>query len=116
MRPDVVLLKDMADAVYAADLFQVGLDEETFTRVDLVRSAVMYKLIIVGEAAGRLSTELQDAHPEVPWQKVVSFRNRATHGYFAVDWSIVYEIITVDAPRLRSQLLDIISQIEEESS
>jgi uncharacterized protein with HEPN domain len=38
----------------------------------------------------------------------VGFRNIAVHAYFVVDWSIVWETATQDAPRLQRQVLEIL--------
>lgn len=59
MRPDVDLLRDIVKTATELDLIVVGLDEDTFSVSDVVRSAAMYKLIVIGEAAGRLSKALQ---------------------------------------------------------
>lgn len=82
MRPDLVLLRDVERAATAAVSFVGALSVDDFIDNDLVRSAVTYKLIVIGEAANRLPPELKDAHPEIPWPQIISFRNRATHAYW----------------------------------
>jgi uncharacterized protein with HEPN domain len=34
---------------------------------DLIGSAVVQKLAVIGEAAGRVSPELRSRHPQIPW-------------------------------------------------
>ena len=55
MRPDHVLLRDIDDALQAATNFVVDLSKAELIEERLVRDAVMYQLIVVGEAATRLS-------------------------------------------------------------
>jgi len=100
MPHDAALLNDMLEAALAAQLHVAGLDEATFASVRVVRSAVAYELIVIGEAANLLSGEARVQHPGVPWPEVVALRNRVTHGYFAVDWSTVYGIVQQDLPVL----------------
>lgn len=46
-------------------------------------------------------------------QRFISFRNRATHAYFAVDWNIVYEIARRDVPELTDQVNAILEGEEQ---
>lgn len=112
MRPDLVLLRDITRASVAVDAFIVGRSREAFIDDDLLRSAVMYKLIVIGEAVNRLSPDLRAAHGEIDWPGIVAFRNRATHGYFAVDWSIAFEIASADLPALRTAIEPIVAAAE----
>jgi uncharacterized protein with HEPN domain len=100
MRRDRSLLDDIVTAANAACNHAAGLDEDTFASVRSVRSAVAYELIVIGEAANLLSTATRAEYPEVPWPVVVGLRNRVTHGYFAVDWSVVYDVVTRELPAL----------------
>jgi uncharacterized protein with HEPN domain len=79
---------------------------------ELLQSAVLQKLTVIGEAASKLSQEFRDLHPEVEWNDIVSLRNIAVHAYFAVDWPIVWVTASQEVPVLRSQ----IAQILETSS
>lgn len=110
MRPDLVLLRDIERAADAVHGFITGLSHDAFIDDDLRRSAVMYKLIVIGEAANRVTPRLRAAHDEIDWPGIVAFRNRATHGYFAVDWSIAFEIASADLPGLRAVIEPIIAE------
>jgi uncharacterized protein with HEPN domain len=65
-------------------------------------------LIVIGEAASRLSPEFQAAHPEIEWADVIGFRNIAVHEYFAVKWDIVWVAATQDVPTLCNQIAQIL--------
>jgi uncharacterized protein with HEPN domain len=64
--------------------------------------------MIIGEAAARLSPELRDSHPEIPWPDIRGFRNIIVHNYFGIDWEEVWRSATEDAPLLRSQIAGIL--------
>ena len=74
------------------------------------RSAVLQKLIVIGEAAAPLQMDFRERHPGVGWADIVGFRNIAVHQYFAVDWSIVWVTATQDVPDLRRRISLILSQ------
>jgi hypothetical protein len=38
---------------------------------------VLFKLIVIGEASGRVSAGLRTSRPDIPWGQIVTFRNFA---------------------------------------
>lgn len=114
MRRDELYLADMLEACDDIAEFLRGLDEEAFTANKLVRSGVLQRLTVIGEAAGRVSKELRAKHEEVEWGPIAAFRHRLVHGYFAVEWPIVWEAATQEVPVLREQILLILNEPNEE--
>ena len=55
MRTEALYLDDIIDAADGIARFIGDIDKETFLGDDLYQSAVLQKLIIIGEAASRLS-------------------------------------------------------------
>ncbi|MBX3001257.1 MAG: DUF86 domain-containing protein [Caldilineaceae bacterium] len=90
MRPDRLYLTDIIDATDAIQRFLVDVsDEDCFLVDELRQAAVLQKLIVIGEAAARLSVETKQRYSSIEWQDIAGFRNIAVHAYFSVDWSIV---------------------------
>ena len=87
MRSEELYLADIVDTADAIACFMHGIEREGFYRDGLGQSAVLQKLIVIGEAAARLPREFTDQHPDVEWADIIGFRNIAVHDYFSVDWS-----------------------------
>jgi uncharacterized protein with HEPN domain len=66
--------------------------------------AVLHNLMIIGEAAARISPELQLKYPEVGWRVLTDLRNIVVHEYFGVDWNQVWEAATSKVPKLATQV------------
>jgi uncharacterized protein with HEPN domain len=113
LRRDELFLADMVAAADAISAFVAGSNEAEFIANDLLRSAVLQKLTVIGEAAARLSDGLKQQDPTVPWRDIVAFRNIAVHRYFGIDWSIVWIAATSDVPTLRDQASQILSALGE---
>ena len=47
---------------------------------------------------------MQTAHSEIPWYEIIGTRNRLIHGYDAVDYNILWDIVTADFPPLARQI------------
>jgi uncharacterized protein with HEPN domain len=78
---------------------------ETRTKDDLATDrilllALVKEVEIIGEAAGRISSETRTLLPAIPWNDIVAMRNRLIHGYFDVDPSIVWATLTLNLPEL----------------
>lgn len=102
MRSEALYLRDIVDAIEAIERFTAGLDENRFAVDELVQSAVLQKLSVIGEAAARLPEETRKRRPETPWKEIIGFRNVAVHAYFSVDWKIVHVTIRDDLPALKT--------------
>lgn len=110
MRREKLYLADIVAAADAIQRFLSNVSPETFTTDELRQSAVLQKLIVIGEAAARLPPEFRERHAEIQWADIVGFRNIAVHEYFAVNWSIVWVTATHDVPTLRRQIAQILSE------
>lgn len=101
---DSVTLRQMLDYIEEA----IALVKDR-TRADIESDRVFFlalvKLVeIVGEAATRISEPMQASHPEITWHEIIGTRNRLIHGYDAVDYNILWDIVTADFPSLVAQL------------
>lgn len=104
MRREQLFLRDIVEAADAIRDFVSGHTEQTFLQSELLRSAVVQKLTIIGEAAARLPSELKQRHAAIPWADIVGFRNILVHAYFGIQWDIVWRAATEEVPQLREQV------------
>ena len=109
MRRDDLFLNDIIEATDHIAAFLTPGDFETFQKSEMMRSAVVQKLAIIGEAAARVSEGLRNRHPEIPWPQIVAFRNILIHAYFGIDWDEVWRAARNRCPFLREQVAGIIA-------
>lgn len=109
MRREELYLADIVEAVDGINNFISGKSRESFLQDDLLRSAVLQKLTIIGEAAARLPKDFQQEYPEIEWADIAAFRNIAIHAYFSIDWNIVWVTATVEAPDLKQKIVKILA-------
>jgi uncharacterized protein with HEPN domain len=77
---------------------------------ELLSLALTRVVEIIGEAATRVSHESQQDYALIPWPQIIGLRNRLVHGYDAVDFEILWDIIHSDIPPLIEQLEAIIEK------
>lgn len=76
----------------------------SFDRDELIQTWVVHHLQIIGEAAARLSASFRDAHPSIPWARVIAMRNVLVHDYFGIDLEEVWQVVERDLPPLEREL------------
>ena len=84
----------------------------TFLEDEKTQDAVVRNFEILGEAAHNVELHLAAfaaAHPGVPWALMYTMRNRVAHGYFKVDYELVWKTIHADLPDLRAQVAMLIA-------
>ncbi|SDE88976.1 HepT-like ribonuclease domain-containing protein [Rhodospira trueperi] len=91
---DAALLLDMLLAARDAVGFVGDLDEADFAASRLHQNAVIRSLEVIGEAAGKVSTETRATLTDVPWREIIGMRHRLIHGYAEVRIDLVWRVAT----------------------
>ena len=112
MARDLAALADILNAARNLVRLTAGLTQAAVEADAEKQSALIGQFVILGEAARRVSTGLREAHPEIPWPKMVGMRNQIAHGYDEIDWSIVWETISTHIPVLIGQLEPLVPKSE----
>jgi uncharacterized protein with HEPN domain len=107
---DTATLLDIQRASIKVIQFQQGISKADFIEDDKTQSAIVFQLMIVGEAVKRLSQEFRAQHPEIPWQLIAGMRDNLIHNYDDIDLDEVWKTATADIPVLLTQLNPLIPQ------
>jgi uncharacterized protein with HEPN domain len=91
-------LRHIEEAGAKIGRFIAGKSDEAFLADEITQDAVIRNLEIVGEAVSKLSDELRNANPDIPWLAIGGMRNRLIHGYFSVNMTIVLDTAKVMLP------------------
>jgi len=100
MQRDDSLLLDMLQAAKQILEYTTGLQELDFLKSRRDQDAVLLQFTVLGEMAKRVSLEFRNTHSEIPWRKIMGFRNVVVHDYFQVDVHRVWKIASRDIPEL----------------
>lgn len=111
MRDDRLYLLDILDAAERIHEFIEGKDFRQFQVEELLQSAVLHQISVIGEASCRVSEELQQRYPAVPWREIGGMRNQIIHGYFSLDPEIIWETAVHNVPDLQRQIQEILGQV-----
>jgi uncharacterized protein with HEPN domain len=110
--PDLRYVTDLIEACQKIITFTDGYVEADFRQNELVWSAVAYQMIVLGEAAKRLSLEAREQNRDVQWKYVVRMRDILCHKYDRLNLGEVWRTARGDVPVLLVQLSEIQSTIQ----
>ena len=109
MRHEPSFLNDIISGCRKIQTIIAATSEDTFLRDEVLPAAVLHHLTVIGEAVSRLSVELKERHPEVPWRQIIAVRHRIVHAYFDLDRQILWDAAISDIPELPRQVLEIVA-------
>ena len=87
-------LEHIEEAANLALSYVKGMDKQSFLEDRRTQQAVIYNIMIIGEAASQIINEHPDfieSTPEIPWREMRGIRNRMAHGYFEINMDIIWD-------------------------
>ncbi len=105
-----LFLMDISESIEKIESYISGLSFEEFIKDEKTKDAVVRNLEIIGEAANQIPKNVQDRFSKIPWGKIISMRNRLIHGYFVVDYTIVWKIVNNELLGLKEKIKKILEE------
>jgi uncharacterized protein with HEPN domain len=81
--------QDILDSIQAIRSHAASADNSPL----LVLDAILYRLVVIGEAVRAVSDETRSQHPDINWRGIAGLRDLLTHEYFRVDRKRIDDII-----------------------
>jgi uncharacterized protein with HEPN domain len=112
MKDTRVYLLHIRDAIVQIESYTEGGREEFFNE-KMIQDAVIRNLEIIGEATKKLTPDLRDRYPEVPWSRIAGMRDVLIHDYFEVDLQIVWDVVQNRLAVLKEHIEALITEIDQ---
>ena len=81
-----------------------GLSAQRFMDDETLQRAFVRSLEIIGEATKKVPDQFRQQYPMIEWRAMAAMRDRLIHGYFSVDYELVWDIVENRIPALRNQI------------
>jgi uncharacterized protein with HEPN domain len=108
-----LFIRDILEAIENIEDFIWKMDFNQFNSDEKTRSAVVWKIGIIGEAAKNIPKNIKDRHKELPWREMARMRDKISHFYFGVDYKIVWEVVSKRLPEIKPIIQKILEEMEE---
>ncbi len=116
MKHNQVFLRHIFDEIIFLIKETEGIKFEEFIKNEILKRACSRSLEIIGEAVKNLSPDFKKRYKEVEWKKIAGLRDKMIHGYFGVNWDIVWDVIRNQIPKLKEQVGNILDKVESQKT
>jgi uncharacterized protein with HEPN domain len=110
MRREELFLRDILESADRIIARVAGRNLASISEDEDAQDIILRRLTVIGEAMNKVPEDFRARYPEVPWRRAISLRNRVTHDYFGIDWTVLWKTVTEDIPMLRRQVAAIIER------
>ncbi|EKO78023.1 MULTISPECIES: DUF86 domain-containing protein [unclassified Leptospira] len=108
MKSDLGYISHIKEELTFLQIESKKLNRDQFISDNLIKRAFVRSIEIIGEASNKLSDSFKRKYSEVDWRKLSATRNRLIHGYFVVDYDIVWDLVINKIPTLETQINSIL--------
>ena len=96
--------EEIISAIEKINEYTNSLDLPSFIKNTMSYDATMMQLILIGELSSKIPDYVRAQNENIPWNKIISLRNRIAHDYFSLSDEVLWEIITKDLPELKVEI------------
>jgi uncharacterized protein with HEPN domain len=104
MKDDKIYIDHILQSIDRIEEYLSGKDHQAFSDDFMTQDAVVRQLEIIGEATKRISKDLRNLNPQVPWSDMAGMRDILIPDYIDVDLDIVWKTASESIVKLKSLL------------
>jgi uncharacterized protein with HEPN domain len=104
MQRDPQFLLDMLQSAELIASYTDQISKDEFIQNVQLQDAVIRRLLVIAEAARRVSEITRQERFDISWSEINGMRNRLVHEYDDVDFDIVWDVVQNEIPSLITAL------------
>lgn len=101
------LEKVVKDLTYLLKI-TAGITKEELENNEMMLDSIMFRFVQISENLKRLSENIKEINPQIPWALIVGLRNKIVHEYGRVDLTIIYNTLNKDLAKLHGEISELI--------
>lgn len=104
MQRDTQFLLDMLQSAELIMTYTAQCSQAEFVANVQLQDSVIRRLLVIAEAARRVSETTRQILPNISWSEINGMRNRLVHEYDDINFNIVWDVVQLEIPSLIQEL------------
>lgn len=100
---------EIEKAISQIEKYTESVEKDDFTQDKMLQDAVIYQLMIIGEASSRITKDFSSKNHDIPWKDIIGMRHKLVHDYSSINLEEVWKAARVDLPPLKNQIQDLLT-------
>jgi uncharacterized protein with HEPN domain len=113
LKDDLVWIRHIRDEIVFLRKIAKDRTFDDLIHDDYFAHAVRSAIEVIGEAAKNVPDTIKEQHQDIPWREMAALRDKIIHGYFRIDYSIVWNVITEDLPKVEPKISLLLEKLEK---
>jgi len=115
-RINIDYIQDILDSIHTIEKYvPQNISYEDFIQDERNYHTVIRMFEIIGEACNKISDDIKEKYPEIPWRDIIGMRNKIIHQYFGVNPVIIWKAALEDVPEFKNFMAKLMNEIEDEN-
>jgi uncharacterized protein with HEPN domain len=111
-RDYTLFVKDNLDAIRAIEKFAGNSNYKDFLKDDKTKSAIVWKIQVIGEATKNIPKTIREEYEALPWKFMAKIRDKIAHFYFGIDYQIVWQVAKEKLPEIRPAIEKMLKELK----
>lgn len=107
-----LFVEDILESVDKIERYVKGISYDNFVENEMIIDAVIRNLEVIGEASKNIPENIREQYTTIPWRRIIGLRNIMIHGYFGIDLSIIWVIITKNLPETKPSIVEMLNNLK----
>jgi len=112
LKDDLVWLRHILDEIVFLRKIAKDRTLDDLIHDDYFAHAVRSAIEVIGEASKNVPDSIKKQHQNIPWRDMTALRDKIIHGYFRIDYSIIWSVITDDLPEIEPKIFALLKELE----
>lgn len=113
MKNDLFFLKNIQVCIAKILKYTTNISYEDFLKDEKTIDAVERNLEIIGESVKKLSEELKQNYPQIPFRQIAGMRDKLIHDYFGTDYGIIWTTVKTKIPEFQIEINKVIESVDK---
>lgn len=110
---DSIRLQHIQEAIINIEKISNGISLDDLKDNIVLRHAITWNIMVIGEAANKLTKDFCSTHTSTDWRAITGMRNVLVHDYYEINESELFSVITDDIPVLKKQIEEYIIEQQQ---